>query len=207
MQHQLKDGSWSEVRRATAEDRHLLLAYYKVFVSAEAPWYPLMPTEDADLGNWLTWGGYLDTVKNIHWIALRDNRVVAHQFVARNDNPRIGLCGLGSLYITIAPDCRGLGLGTMMAFLWGDGPFETALREAGVRRVVGHIFPENTKVYTIVRRIGLQFEGVLRQHILGRDGQYHDVLVFGRLVSPAPPCPGCEQQAGHLRIAELAWES
>jgi len=193
----LSNGVRVEVRPGTAEDADAVRAHYHAVTRAENPWYPF-PLRPGSLDIWLERGGYLDFARNLHWLVTAEGEVVAHYLFQRNDVPAIGLEGIAMVFLTVAPELRGRGVGDAVVREWGPliAPW---LRAAGVRRAVAHIFSENLASARLALRMGFRWEGTLRQHMRARDGHLHDIQIFAFMVDEAPPCTTCERAAARLR--------
>ena len=60
-----------------------------------------------------------------------------------------------------------------------SGLIRYAFANLGVNRVEAEHFVENPASGRVMEKAGMRCEGLLRQHILGRDGIYHDCKVYG----------------------------
>jgi RimJ/RimL family protein N-acetyltransferase len=193
----LASGRRIEVRPAAAGDADAVRAHYHAVTRVENAWYPF-PLRTGSLDLWLERGGYLDFVRNVHWVVTADEAVVAHFLFQRNDVPAIGLEGIAMVQLTVAPELRGRGVGDAVADQWLPriAPW---LHAAGVRRAVAHIFSENLASARLALRMGFRWEGTLRQHMRARDGRLHDMHIFAFMVDEAPPCPTCDRATARLR--------
>jgi RimJ/RimL family protein N-acetyltransferase len=197
----LHDGRRIAARLGTDTDDAALTEYYRQLAAADdAPFFPV-PRDGGSLERWLDRGGYRQWGTNVHWIAWADDDgggapVVADLFIRRTELPSIGLQGIGQCYLSVAAPYRASGLG---GHLMGHARSVLGehLRALGVRRLTGHIFAENRASIRLVLHAGFELEGVLRQHMRGIDGRYHDMVVCGYLLSDVE-CPACEQAVAGL---------
>jgi len=84
---------------------------------------------------------------------------------------------VGGLGIAIGrPEHRGHGYGAQACSLALDFAFD----ELNLHRITATVFSYNTASRRLVERLGFQQEGVYRE-FLERDGQRHDMLLFGLL--------------------------
>jgi GNAT superfamily N-acetyltransferase len=187
----VRDGRRVMTRLGTAADDIALTEYYRQFsIADDAPYFP-MPTGENSLQRWLDRGGYREWDKNVHWFAFAGDAIVADLFIRRTELPSIGLQGIGQCYLTVAAPYRASGLGGQL-LSHVRSILSEHLRAAGFRRLTGHVFPENHASIRLVQRAGFELEGVLRQHMRGPDGRYHDMVQCALLLSDLP-CPVCEQ--------------
>ena len=187
-----------EIREATSADAARLRAHYASLIGA-APWFPL-PTSIEKLDVWLRFSGLLDFERNLQWIAVDGQHVAGHLVFKRGDIPSIGLEGIVTPFLSVAEAYRDKGIGGALMDLCQ--PVATPrLRKSGVRRIVAHIFPENGPSRKLAARVGLEFEGILRQHMKGADGRYHDMIVVGQLLDNHR-CDECPR-----RIDELGYQT
>jgi RimJ/RimL family protein N-acetyltransferase len=198
MQLTLHTGRGVTIRTAAADDRTRLLEHYiRLSRDPEAVFFPL-PQDPSAVERWLERSGYFDFGRNIHTLAIDgDGAVVADLFVRRTEMPSIGLSGIGQVYLAIARGYRDIGLGGQLLKLLRTY-LRPALVDAGIRRLTGHVFPENHASLAIVFKAGFALEGVLRQHMRGADGRYHDMVVIGMMLVDAP-CSGCALHADTVR--------
>ncbi|NPV67900.1 MAG: GNAT family N-acetyltransferase [Anaerolineae bacterium] len=84
---------------------------------------------------------------------------------------------IGGLGVAIgSAEHRGHGYGTQACRLALDFAFE----ELNLHRITATVFSYNTASRRLCERLGFQLEGVFRE-FLERDGQRHDMLLFGLL--------------------------
>lgn len=185
-----------EIRDGTPDDAPRFRPYFAELVGQAAPWFPI-PRSVEHLDPWLRRSGFLDFERNLHWIALDGERMVGHLLLHRMDIPSIGLEGIASPYLTVLPEYRSGGLGGALMGLWNPTVTDR-LRRTGVRRVVAHVFPENGPSRRLGERVGLEFEGVLRRHMRGADGKFHDMIVLGQILSDEEGCTDCGRHLEEL---------
>lgn len=114
----------------------------------------------------------------------RYNKTYAIQM--RDTNQIIGLVGNNEYdpinrttnpYIYIGEtSIKGQGIGQEALALFLDFCF----KELNVHRVYGYLYAYNTASRHMIEKCGYVLEGVLKQHWF-KNGEYHDVLVMGRI--------------------------
>jgi GrpB-like predicted nucleotidyltransferase (UPF0157 family)/L-amino acid N-acyltransferase YncA len=162
------------MRLATAQDADAMCAIYNGAIAERTSTFETEPRSTADFEERIADRGLPTLVATdgegvIGWAGL--SRYSARQCYA-------GICE-ASVYVA-APAC-GRGVGTVLA----DALAEAA-EQGGFHKMLGKIFPENTASIRLVERCGFESVGVHRDH--GRlDGQWRDVLLVERRLSPGPP--------------------
>lgn len=71
----------------------------------------------------------------------------------------------------------GKGYGTEAALAVKDFAF----KQMGIHRIQGTCHPENSASENILKKIGMQFEGIMREAQRNRDGTYSDLKLYAVL--------------------------
>jgi L-amino acid N-acyltransferase YncA len=94
-------------------------------------------------------------------------------------SPRPCYAGIGEASVYVAPEARGMGVGTALA-----KALATEAEHRGLHKLVGKLFTDNVASVRLCERCGFTSVGVHRRH--GQlDGEWRDVLVVERLL---PTC-------------------
>lgn len=177
----------------TERDADDVISLYRRVGRQQPPWFVRMPTDPEDISRWLLRGGYLDFHRNLHFLVRQRGRLVADVFASRVENPAIGLHGIAHVNLVVDPEWRWTGV-PVAIIRYGKEELLTGMTRRGVRRIVAHILRENRVMIHFVTRMGMWFEGVLRDHMRGGDGYYHDVLIYASLVDDRGSCPQCTSE-------------
>ena len=116
--------------------------------------------------------------------AQKNGNLVIYAIIEKETNQLIGIINLmiqpiykrGELGYWIAKEYWGKGYGTEAAKCLMQYGFE----EMELHKIFARAFSSNVGSYKIMQKIGLQYEGTLKEHVC-RDGQYHDLVVYGLL--------------------------
>lgn len=84
---------------------------------------------------------------------------------------------VGEIRIVVAPDRRGQGLGRELA-----RHALVAAVQAGLTKVVVEVVADQEPVLALFTGIGFSGEALLRDHIRGRDGRLHDLVLLAHHV-------------------------
>jgi ribosomal protein S18 acetylase RimI-like enzyme len=108
------------------------------------------------------------------WVAVDDDRVLGYVAVLRlpgwSDH-------VGEVRLVVAPDARGSGLGRDLA----RHAVVRAL-EAGLTKLVVEVVADQAPALALFTGLGFTGEALLVDHIRGRDGRLHDLMVLAHHV-------------------------
>ena len=119
--------------------------------------------------------GYLSRLQEgneVSLVAEDDGRIVGWVDVTRG--PFEGLTHCGRLGMGVAPDARGMGVGTALLVRALDRGFRT------LERIELEVFASNVRACDLYRRMGFVDEG-RRRGARKLDGAYDDILMMGML--------------------------
>lgn len=110
--------------------------------------------------------GFIDSL-----LAEGEEGVVASSAVVRDPlgwSPHVG-----EVRLLVAPVLRGQGLGRAML----EESFRIALQR-DLRKLTAHMTPDQTGAIALFESLGFRGEALLKDHVMGRDGQVHDLAVL-----------------------------
>lgn len=116
--------------------------------------------------------------------AKKSGILVIYAIIEKETNQLIGIINLkihptyqrGELGYWVAKKYWGKGYGTEAAKSLLQYGFEVMK----LHKIFAQAFSSNVGSYKIMEKIGLHYEGTLKEHVC-RDGQYHDLVVYGLL--------------------------
>jgi putative acetyltransferase len=111
-----------------------------------------------------------------HLVAVQAGRVIGQLSIQREPGPVNR--HVASLGVAVAPDRRGLGVGSALmaaAIDWA--------RTMGVEKLALSVYPENVRAHGLYRKFGFLEEGRLTGHSKKRAG-YFDEIVMGLWIEP-----------------------
>lgn len=103
--------------------------------------------------------------------------------VLRDTSELIGGCGIhinqsnGEIGYCFNPEYTGKGYATEAA----QAVLKFGFNEVGLHRIYAKCRPQNTRSANLMKRLGMQQEGYLREHLWYK-GKFHDSLLFSILV-------------------------
>jgi len=80
---------------------------------------------------------------------------------------------LGEIRIVVSPECRNLGVGTVLA----KEIFYVALK-MNLRKLIAEVMSEQKDAINVFERLGFIQEAVLRCHVLDSKGREHDLVIM-----------------------------
>ncbi|MCS6873590.1 MAG: GNAT family N-acetyltransferase [Acidobacteriota bacterium] len=117
---------------------------------------------------------WIKYVKSGLWhtiIAENDNKIVGHATLLRTE--QIWTRHLGELIILVAPELRGHGLGSKLAF----EIFKKA-EELKLMKLVARMAATQKSAIAVFERLGFRAEALLSDYVIDRKGQTHDLLAM-----------------------------
>jgi [ribosomal protein S5]-alanine N-acetyltransferase len=122
--------------------------------------------------------GFIESVLE----AERTGKLVISVIVERNLKKLIGIINLnihpafkrGELAYWVGKDYWGKGYGTEAA----KALLELGFAELGLNKIFAQAFTTNPGSYKIMEKIGLKYEGTLKQHVV-RFGEFYDLVQYG----------------------------
>lgn len=80
---------------------------------------------------------------------------------------------VAELRLLVAPEARGQGLGRVLL----EACIQLAV-DGGATKLVARMTPDQTGAITMFEETGFRGEALLRDHVRGRDGEYHDLAIL-----------------------------
>ncbi|MCJ8156562.1 GNAT family N-acetyltransferase [Sphingomonas sp. LaA6.9] len=87
---------------------------------------------------------------------------------------------VGELRLLVSPKLRGVGLGRAML----EESFRMALQR-DLRKLIARMTPDQTAAIALFEDLGFVREALLADHVMGRDGVTHDLIVLSQTVERA----------------------
>ncbi|MDA0815767.1 MAG: GNAT family N-acetyltransferase [Chloroflexi bacterium] len=161
-------GETITLRWMTQSDGPLILDYANALPAHDLLFLRRDITNPADVEAWLqdASAGLSDTV-----LALKNDELVGYAAVVSD-----GLHWtrhVRELRVVVAPSMRGKGLGWMLT----GQAFATA-KEQGVRKMVAQMTTDQESALAAFTRLGFEPEAVLKNHVMDRDGDLHDLQIM-----------------------------
>ena len=125
--------------------------------------------DDAVIARWTNPGKDRDAVGAM---ARRSGKIVGFTVLQRDRAP--WKRHVGSILVVVAPDARGLGLGTMLVhrtMLLAD--------ELGLQKIVARMLVEDRDTVRVFEKLGFRHEGLLIDHARASDGTLYDIAYMG----------------------------
>ena len=162
------------IRAGTPADADAIASIYNQGIAQRAATFDTDPVTAQDVLGWI------GDERQPLLVAELEGRAVGWTRVIRSGE-RCALSGVGEYTIYLDRNARGRGIGRRLL----DALVPTA-QAAGYWKVQGRLFTTNEASVALARRCGFREVGVYERH--GRlDGEWKDLLIVERLLSPAIP--------------------
>ncbi len=166
----LKDGREVLLRLLRPDDRDSLLNMMDG-LSYDALRWSNPPYDEAKINRWMS---SVDSRLSI--VAVFEERMVGISAIYQFTRPREK--GIGSMMIYLHQDFHGVGLGTAMT-----EEILMLAKRRGLHRIGLEVVEDNGAAVALYKKRRFEVEGVLRDAYFGEDGEYHNMLVMGILLS------------------------
>jgi putative acetyltransferase len=166
----LKDGRTVLIREFRMEDKEKLIEMYSS-LSSEAVRWGMPPYTREAIERWLS-----NLQDLIVLVAIFDDKIIGHAHIHKFPRPRRR--GTGDLIIYLHQDLHNVGLGTAML----TRLIELAKKE-GLHRIGLSVIADNKRAIRLYQKLGFEIEGAMRDAYFGEDGEYHDELVMGLILT------------------------
>jgi len=113
-------------------------------------------------------------------VARRDGNVLGFAVLQRDRAP--WKRHVGSVLVVVAPQARGLGLGTLLV----RRAIELA-SELGVEKIAARMLVEDRDTVRVFEKLGFRHEGLLIDHAKASDGTLYDIAYMGLSCKPRNP--------------------
>lgn len=164
----LRDGATLALRLMTPADAHRVLAFARTLPEEDLLFLRVDITKAMVV---MLWGQNIKAGLSVTVLAEKDNEVVA--YATMHHNEVTWQRHLGELRVQVGPAYRSRGLGRALA-----GEIFAIAKEMGLRKIVGHMIPEQKEAIAMVKRYGFQQEALLRDFVIDRSGRTRDLLVM-----------------------------
>ena len=165
----LEDGREVEIRFRCKDDAEELYEMYSS-MSPDALEWVMAPYTQELIDRWLSLDDQVIAI-----VAASGDRIVGHSAAFMHQHPRFK--GISDLGIQLHQDFHGVGLGSKMTEM-----MIRLTKDAGVHRLSLRVVSENKPAINLYEKFEFEVEGELRGAFYGRDEQYHNMLVMGRLL-------------------------
>ena len=155
-------------RAIDATDRERILKFARSLPEHDLLFLRRDITQPAEVEAWLAdvaAGSYTSVV------ALISDRLVGYATVAQDG--MTWTRHVGELRLLVAPELRGVGLGTLLI----EQAFAMA-RDRGLLKIVAQMTVDQEGAIKGFERLGFEQEAVLKRHVMDRDGGLHDLQVM-----------------------------
>ena len=158
-----------DIRPQRAHDLEALLAFHAAVPEDERTFLKEEPLDRTVLEAWLR------DERSLRALAVEDDTVVGIVAVV----PLVGLSDhVGEIRLVVAPDRRRSGIGRALA-RWAL----VAAIETGLQKLIVEVVAEQESAVAMFQALGFQAEALLRDHLRGRDGQTHDLILLAHPVA------------------------
>ncbi len=164
----LGDGTTLALRLMTPADSHRVHAFARTLPEADLMFLRTDITKAVVV---MLWGQNIKNGLTVTVLAEKGNEVVG--YASMHHNEVTWQRHLGELRIAVGVPYRSLGLGKELACeIFGIA------REMGLRKIVGHMTPDQKAAIAMVTRHGFTLEAVLHDFVIDRAGRTHDLMVM-----------------------------
>ena len=161
------------VRPATASDADAIVRIYNEGIRGRRATFETVERTVGDIAEWQA----AEMLARYPLLVATVDGVVCGWIRASSYRARACYADIGEFSVYVATDAHGRGIGStlMTAFL-------PACADAGLRKVLSRIFPENTSSLALCARHGFRTVGTYEHH--GQlDGVWRDVVIVERLLT------------------------
>ena len=175
----LRDGTSLALRLMTPADAHRVHAFARTLPEGDLMFLRTDITKAVVV---MLWGQNIKSGLTVTVLAEKGSEILG--YASMHHNEVTWQRHLGELRIVVGAPYRSLGLGKELACeIFGIA------REMGLRKIVGHMTPDQKAAIAMVTRHGFRQEALLRDFVMDREGRTHDLIVMTCEVQamPAPP--------------------
>lgn len=167
------EGFRFEARKMTAEDSDLILAFARALPEHDRLFLRRDITTPEEVERWCraVEAGRVTTL-----LAIQDGTMLGYATVDQSGEPWTQ--HVAELRVVVGVDVRGKGLGRFLT----EQAFRTAL-EAGVDKLIARMTLDQQGAIAVFENLGFRPEGLLKEHVVDRDGTKHDLLVLAHSVA------------------------
>ncbi|MBV8152198.1 MAG: N-acetyltransferase [Candidatus Eremiobacteraeota bacterium] len=167
--HCLRDGSNVAVTTLRPDDEKDVATLLRAVPERDLLFIRVDVADDAVIHGWVEQSGEQETLGAV---ARREGNIVGVALLQRRRVP--WMKHVGSILTVVAPEVRGLGLGTMLVrhtILLAD--------DVGVEKITARMVVEDRDTVRVFEKLGFRHEGLLLDHAKASDGTRYDIAIMG----------------------------
>lgn len=170
--HRLREGSSVTIEPLKAGDEDDVGALLRAVPERDLLFVRVDVNDREVIKGWTHSGGDRDTAGAV---ARREGKLAGFALLERRRVP--WSFHVGNVLTVVAPEARGLGLGTMLlreTVLLADG--------LGIEKIVARMVVEDRDTVRVFEKLGFRHEGLLLDHAKATDGTLYDIAYMGLAV-------------------------
>lgn len=171
--HRLRDTSSIEIDPIAKTDEAEVAALLRALPERDLLFVGFDVNDDAVIRRWTT-AGESDTVGAV---ARRNGELLGFTVLQRDRAP--WKRHVGSVLVVVAPQARGLGLGTLLV----QRTISLAA-ELGLEKIAARMLVEDRDTVRVFEKLGFRHEGLLVDHAKASDGTLYDIAYMGLTCKP-----------------------
>jgi RimJ/RimL family protein N-acetyltransferase len=149
-------------------DRDAMLAFARSLPNDDLMFLRTDITEPKTVDAWIN---YIKSGRTISIIAEIDGKIAGYSSIHMND--ALWTRHVGELRVLVGRDQRGIGLGKRLT----NEAFAIA-KDLGLKKITAQMPTEQRGARQVFEHLGFRPEALLADHVMGRDGHTHDLLLM-----------------------------
>src|SRR5579872_2355973 len=166
---QLRDGSSAAIEPIQARDEADVAALLRSLPEKDLLFVGFDIQDDAVIHSWTGANGERNVVGAV---ARRNGTLLGFTVLSRDRAP--WKRHVGSVLVVVAPNARGLGLGTLLV-----RKTISLAGELGLEKIAARMVVEDRDTVRVFEKLGFRQEGVLIDHAKASDGTLYDIAYMG----------------------------
>ena len=162
-----------DLREMTSEDGELILAFARALPEHDRLFLRRDITTPEEVERWC---GAVEAGRVTTLLAIQGGTMLGYATVDRSGEPWTQ--HVAELRVVVGVEARGKGLGRFLT----EQAFRAAL-EGGVDKLVARMTLDQQGAIAVFENLGFRPEGLLKEHVVDRDGTKHDLLVLAHSVA------------------------
>jgi RimJ/RimL family protein N-acetyltransferase len=167
--HRLRDASNVKIEPLGLNDAADVAALLRALPERDLLFVGFDIHDDAVIARWTNPGKERDAVGAV---ARRNGKIIGFTVLQRDRAP--WKRHVGSILVVVAPDARGLGLGTLLVHRT-----ISLAGELGLEKIVARMLVEDRDTVRVFEKLGFRHEGLLIDHARASDGTLYDIAYMG----------------------------